>query len=120
MLKVELLYAGAKFNIYQTVGTKADVLTVLSDLEQSNPSEHEKAVALLASVAQAGPPFNSQKSRKTSFDGLLELKPGGYRIPYFYHPNLSAVIVLTHMFKKCPPKEQTKELKYADNLRKQL
>lgn len=120
MLAIELLFAGVKFSIYQIVGTKADVLTVLGTLEQSNPPEHEKALALLTILAQMGPPFNPQKSRKTSFDGLLELKPGSYRIPYFYHPNMPSVIVLTHMFKKCPKKEQDKELKYADKLRKQF
>ena len=120
MLEIALLYAGAKFSIYQILGTKSDVLTVLGDLEQSNPGEHEKAIALLASVAQIGPPINSQKSRKTSFDALFELKPGGYRIPYFYHPSMSPVIVLTHMFKKCSPKEQNRELKYADKLRQQF
>lgn len=103
-----LLYAGVKFSVYQIVGTKADVLTVLGTLEQSNPTEHEKAVALLTILAQMGPPFNPQKSRKTSVDGLFELKPGSYRIPYFYHPNMTSVIVLTHMFKNVRLKSRTK------------
>ncbi len=120
MPEIELIFTGTMFALHCILKTKADVMPQLDELRKSNEGDYKKIIALISYVATEGPPRNEQKCRSSSFTGLFELKAGSYRIPFFYHPDIPHTIILTHLFKKCPPKEQSRELKYADDLHRQF
>ena len=117
MPEIEEIYRGMKFRMFFILNTKADVYPELDKLEQSDENEAKKAFALIQRVGDYGPPRNIEKCRLTSFSKIFELKTTRVRIPFFYHPH---GIVLTHLFFKGTPKEQNRELKYADDLRRKF
>ena len=108
---------GKKFIIDYIIGTKADVIAVVK--ERMDEADKKQFLQLVQLVADSGPPTNEQKCRKVqSQNGLFELKPGSWRIPFFYHG--PGQIVLTHMFPKEGSKAQTTEFEYAAKVRDEL
>ncbi|MHB8156138.1 MAG: type II toxin-antitoxin system RelE/ParE family toxin [Desulfocucumaceae bacterium] len=116
MVNLIVIRLGQTFSINALrIDNSCPTLDLLDSLEQSNPTEHDGILTLLAHSAENGPPKNIEKCRPLG-DKLFEFKYKHTRLLFFY--TAGQIIICTHGFWKQGQKTPRKEINKAKELRK--
>jgi phage-related protein len=88
-------------------GEKCPVFDFLSELDGKT---FRIIMSLFERVGEYGP-FRGPDISKPLGDGLFELRPGPFRVVYFY--DAGRMVLCTHIFRKTSPKTKRTELEEA-------
>jgi len=116
-LSLQLLLEGDRHTICAlTKGSRCEAVDFLDACAKSNPAGFAMLFALLERIADYGPPRNPEQFKNVG-NGIYEIKAIGARLFCFYDEASHAVIILTHGWKKGPPREQNQQIKRALSLK---
>jgi len=121
-MPIRTIIQGPRFRIcaYEK-GTSCETLEFLKDLENNQPADHKRILAIIKKTADSGPPRNIEQCNSLSgehADDLYEFKtPGGVRLLWFY--DKGRLIICSHGFLKKGQKTPRAQIDRAQSTRKQ-